>query len=100
MPQGRSAVRPTNGLYLLPLQGTYTIYNIYDIITATQDSDIITVGNKQCWENTSFFDIVQYMYIIITDGHLLKVYSYPPTILSEISSPIHSTYIVYCTVAL
>ena len=40
------------------------------------------------------------MYINITDGHILKVYSYPPTIVSEISSPKHSTYIVYCIDAL
>jgi hypothetical protein len=40
------------------------------------------------------------MYISTTDGHLPKVYSYPPTIISKISSPKHATYIVYCIGAL
>jgi len=36
------------------------------------------------------------MYVSITDVHHHSVYLYPPTIVSEISSPTHSTYIVYC----
>jgi hypothetical protein len=52
------------------------------------------------FEYTSFIDIVQWMYISITDGHLLRVYLYPPTTVSEILSPKHSTYIEYCIGAL
>ena len=40
------------------------------------------------------------MYIGITDGHYVRVYLHPPTIVSEISSPIYSTYIAYCIGAL